>query len=259
MSGFLLECCVDSVQSARCAVHGGADRLELCANLIIGGTTPTLSLYEQIRTFTDIPIHILFRPRFGDFLYTEDELKILEGDIRLFRKAGAQGAVIGCLTPDGRLDLTAIDRLVAAARGGNERGMSVTLHRAFDMCSDPLQALSEARSLGVNTILTSGQAASAAEGIPLLNRLLQEADGEITILAGAGINAASVPVLLDRTSLSAYHMSGKLVLPSGMRYRNPRVSMGLPGISEYEIWQTDPEEIRAVRRLLDEKAASLNP
>ncbi len=245
MSSYLLECCVDSVESAINAAQGGADRLELCSGLVIGGITPTLSLYDRIRRHTDLPIRALIRPRFGDFLYTGEEISVMEGDIRSFRRAGAQGVVIGCLTADGSLNLEAMKRLIDAADG-----MPVTLHRAFDMSRDPLETLEQAKALGVDTILTSGQADICIHGIPLLNRLYEQAAGGITILAGAGINEEAVRVLLERTSLTAFHMSGKQVLESAMRFRNPNVSMGLPGLSEYEIWRTAPDSVRAVRRLL---------
>ena len=245
MSSFLLECCVDSVESACNAVQGGADRLELCSGLVIGGITPTLSLYEQIRLHTDLPIHTLIRPRFGDFLYSPEELSVMEREIRSFRRAGAQGVVIGCLTADGALDLEAMKRLLNAADG-----MSVTLHRAFDMCRDPFEALDQAKELGIRTILTSGQADACIHAIPILSRLCSQAGDSLTILAGAGINEEAVRLLLAHTPLTAFHMSGKKILKSGMRFRNPNVSMGLPGLSEYEIWRTDPESIRAVRHLL---------
>ena len=141
MSSYLLECCVDSAESALNAAQGGADRLELCSGLVIGGITPTLSLYEQVRRHTGLPIHILIRPRFGDFLYSDQELSIMEADIRAFRQAGAQGVVIGCLTPEGDLDPEAMKRLMTAAGG-----MSVTLHRAFDMCRDPFRTLTQAKA-----------------------------------------------------------------------------------------------------------------
>ncbi|HJA91876.1 MAG TPA: copper homeostasis protein CutC [Candidatus Eisenbergiella merdipullorum] len=245
MPSYLLECCVDSVESALNAGLGGADRLELCSGLVIGGITPTLSLYEQIRRHTALPIHVLIRPRFGDFLYSEEELSVMEKDILTFRRAGAQGVVIGCLQADGTLDLEAMKRLMAAAEG-----MSVTLHRAFDMCRDPLEALEQAKQLGVHTILTSGQADTCIHAIPLLNQLCRLAGSSLTILAGGGINADAVRLLLSCTALTAFHMSGKKILESAMRFRNPHVSMGLPGMSEYEIWRTDPESVRAVRRLL---------
>lgn len=248
MQKYLLECCVDSVESAILAQKGGADRLELCSNLIIGGTTPTLALYEQIRQETDIRIHALIRPRFGDFLYSEQEFAVIKREVRLFREAGAEGVVIGCLTREGDLDLPRLSSLKETAGS-----MSVTLHRAFDMCRDPFAALAQAKNLGIDTILTSGQAPSCLEGIELLTELDRAAAGAITILAGAGIQAAAVKTLLEKTALHAFHMSGKEVLPSGMQYHNPRVSMGLPGFSEYELWRTDPDRIRAVRKLLDQK------
>lgn len=244
---YVLECCVDSVESAVHAKEGGADRLELCANLVIGGTTPTLALFEEIRKTVDIRIHALIRPRFGDFLYTPHEVSIICREIEAFRQAGAEGVVIGSLTPDGSLDLEQIKRFLDCAGD-----MSVTLHRAFDMCCDPFAALQQAKQLGISTILTSGQAPSCIAGIERMKELVKAAGDDITILAGAGINADAVKMLLAQTGLTAFHMSGKKVLNSGMLYRNPDVSMGLPGMSEYDIWQTDTESVRAVRRLLDQ-------
>lgn len=180
MSSYLLECCVDSVDSALLAEKGGADRLELCSNLIIGGTTPTLALYHRIRMHSDIRIHALIRPRFGDFLYSEEEFQVILEEVRQFRQAGAEGVVIGCLTPEGSLHMEYMKKLMDAAGG-----MSVTLHRAFDMCRDPFEALEQSKELGVNTILTSGQAPSCLEGIKLLKKLQQKAGTNLTILAGA--------------------------------------------------------------------------
>lgn len=248
-NNYTLECCVDSTQSAICAKEGGADRLELCANLVIGGTTPTLALFEQIRRTVDIRIHVLIRPRFGDFLYSPLEAELICEEISAFRAAGADGVVIGSLLPDGSLNLEQMKRFMDRAEG-----MSVTLHRAFDMCKDPFETLEQARSLGVNTILTSGQAPSCLEGIGRMKELTGAAGKDLTILAGAGINAHAVEILLAQTDLTAFHMSGKQVINSGMEYRNPAVSMGLPGLSEYELWQTDPENVRRVRALLDNAA-----
>lgn len=243
---YTLECCVDSVESAVFAKEGGADRLELCANLVIGGTTPTLALYEQIRRTVDIRIHALIRPRFGDFLYTDHEAAIICREIQAFRRAGAEGVVIGSLSPDGSLNVEQMKRFIDCAGG-----MSITLHRAFDMCRDPFSELVTARSLGVNTILTSGQAPSCLAGLSRMKELSKATGDNLTILAGAGINADAVKILLEETDLTAFHMSGKKIISSQMRYRNSEVSMGLPGMSEYDIWQTDPENVRSVRRLLD--------
>lgn len=245
MKKYILECCVDSVESALAAAEGGADRLELCSNLVIGGTTPTLALFEQIREKTKIRIHALIRPRFGDFLYTEDEAAIICKEIEAFRKAGAEGVVIGSLTKEGALDMEQMKRFMDCAGD-----LSVTLHRAFDMCKEPFAELERAKELGVHTVLTSGQAASCVAGIERMKELCEAAGNEIRILAGAGICEEAVKKLLAETKLTDFHMSGKVVLESGMEYRNPNVSMGLPGMSEYDIWRTDAQKVRAVRALL---------
>lgn len=246
---YLLECATDSVESALAAKKGGADRLELCANLIIGGTTPTLALFDEVRSLSDIPLYILIRPRFGDFLYSDYEANVICREIEMFRKAGAEGVVIGSLKEDGTLNTEHMKRFMEAAQG-----MSVTLHRAFDMSADPIATLKQAKELGVNTILTSGQAKSSLEGMDLYEKLLQEANDDITILAGGGINASTIEKLMQSTSLKAFHMSGKKVVESGMEYRNPNVSMGLPGISEYSIWLTDEQNVRDARNVLDRAA-----
>ena len=171
----ILECCVDSPESALNAYKGGADRLELCQDLIVGGTTPTLALYREVRKLTPgLRVHVLLRPRFGDFLYSDYEMDILEEEVAEFRKAGADGVVIGCLTPEGDLDLDKMKRLLA------QRGdMSVTLHRAFDVCKDPFKTLEECKELGIDTILTSGQKKSALEGKDLTMA------GRMAAMAGA--------------------------------------------------------------------------
>ena len=241
----ILEVCVDSVESAVNAEAGGADRIELCGDLIVGGITPSLALFERIREKITIPIHVLLRPRFGDFLYSEEEMEVLSRQAKMFSEAGADNLVIGCLTPDGRLDLEAMNRIVDAA--GNT---PVNLHRAFDMCRDLDEALEDAKKLGVVSILTSGGYASALEGIEVLDRLKKNA-GEIDIMAGAGMNAKNIKHMMANSSLTAYHMSGKKILQSQMEYRNPRVNMGLPTLSEYEIIQTDVNEIRAAKLVMN--------
>ncbi len=244
---YLLECCTDSVESSINAKKGKADRLELCSNLIIGGTTPTLALFQRVRETVDIPIHVLIRPRFGDFLYSLHELNIIIKEIDMFRDAGADGIVIGCLNADGGLAVPELKELTAHAGA-----MRITLHRAFDMCKSPFKAMEEAKVLGFHSILTSGQQSSCLKGIDLLRQLSKEANGSISIIAGAGINEAAVRTLLEETSITSFHMSGKRIVESEMSFHNPHVSMGIPGMSEYEIWQTDAGEISAVRKLLDE-------
>ncbi len=247
MKDFILESCVDSVESALAAERGGATRLELCGNLIIGGTTPSPWLYKEIRKVSDIRIHALIRPRFGDFCYTDHEFEIIRGEVRMFRELGAEGVVIGILKPDGTLNMEQMKILMEEAGE-----MSVTLHRAFDVCVDPLEALEQAKSLGINTILTSGQKNSAREGKDLLKELVARENGEITIQVGSGVDANAIAELAPYTKARAFHMSGKKTLESPMVYRKEGVSMGMPSISEFEIFLTDEEKIRAARKVLEE-------
>ena len=248
MGKYILECCVGSVESAIAAARGGADRLELCANLVIGATTPGRYLYEAVRAYTNIPIHVLIRPRFGDFLYSPYEFEQMKREVREYRLAGADGIVIGCLEPQGNLDVKRMKELI-----GEAGRMHVTLHRAFDMCEDPITTLEAAKEIGVHTILTSGQREVALKGKNLLNQLCLYADGKVEIMAGSGINAAAIGELLEATRVTTFHMSGKKIVESGMEYRKKGVHMGLPGLSEYERWETDEEEVRAARRVLKQK------
>lgn len=240
----ILEVCVDSVESAVNAQAGGADRLELCGDLIVGGVTPSLALYERVRERVSVPVHVLLRPRFGDFLYSEEEFEILRRQAQAYRQAGADALVIGCLTREGRLHRKQLEILM-----GEAGGIPITLHRAFDMCADLDQALEEAKSLGIRTILTSGGCGSAWEGAAVLARLKARA-GSVDIMAGAGIHAKAIALLRRETGLTTFHMSGKTVVESAMEYRNPRVNMGLPQLSEYELWRTDEEAVRRAKAAL---------
>ena len=249
-----LEVCVDSTASALAAKRGGADRLELCADLIIGGTTPSLALLRQVKAATGLPVRALLRPRFGDFCYDRYELAQMAECAAELVAAGADGIVTGVLTPEGALDVEALRPIYAAARQAAQqaqRTVDCTLHRAFDVCRDPFAALDAARQLGLATILTSGQAASAPQGAALLRQLVDAAGQEIEILVGAGVCAANLPALAAQTGAKAFHLSGKQVLDSRMTFRREGVPMGLPGFSEFEIWQTSEENIRAARTVLD--------
>ena len=237
----LIEACVDSYQSCVNATKGGADRLELCSHLIIGGCTPTLPVFKQVqRDCKGVKINVRIRPRFGDFLYTEDEIEAMCEDIAMFRDLGANGVVIGALTPDGDLDIEVMKRMMACAGD-----MDVTLHRAFDMTRDPFKTLEEAIELGCKTILTSGQQSNVVEGKDLLKEVYEKAAGRIDIMAGCGVKKWNIQEIHDHTGIVVFHTTGrKGVLDSGMKYRKSTVAMGLPTLSEYEIWQTDEQEFR---------------
>lgn len=250
----VLEVCVDSTASALAAKRGGADRLELCADLIVGGTTPSLTLVQQVKAETGLPVRALLRPRFGDFCYDSYELAQMEQLAAELVEAGADGIVTGVLTPEGALDAGAMQPIYAAARKAAEKAgcpVACTLHRAFDVCANPFAALETAREMDLCTILTSGQAASAPQGAALLRQLTERAGKDVEILAGAGVSAQNIPVLAAQTGVRAFHLSGKQVLQSRMTFRREGVPMGLPGFSEFEVWQTSEANIRAARQALD--------
>lgn len=248
MEKYILEGCVDSVESAMAAEKGGANRLELCANLMIGGTTIRPSVFSLVREHVAIPIRTLIRPRFGDFLYNEYEIQEMEKDIHMLCQLGTDGIVIGMLTKDGRLDTEGMKRLIEA--GG---GCPVTLHRAFDVCVDPLEALEQAIALGVDTILTSGQQDHCLSGKNLLKELAEKADGRIDIMCGGGVNASVIEEMRRDTRITAFHMSGKKTVTSGMLYRKEGVSMGIKGVSEFERWVSDAGEFAKAKDVLTTK------
>ena len=234
------------MESAVAAQKGGATRLELCANLIIGGTTPSVALFDAVKAAVDIPINVLIRPRFGDFLYTDAEYDIMCHEIMMFAERGANAVVIGALNSDGTLDKEKMRGMIAAAGG-----IRVTMHRAFDVCRDAMQTLEEALELGVDTILTSGQKANAWAGREMIGALMEKAGERADILVGAGVSAAMIADFRrEYPAARAFHLSGKSVLDSGMIYRNEEVSMGLPGISEFQVWRTQEDAIRSAREAL---------
>lgn len=246
MKEFILEVCADSVESVLAGERGGATRIELCGNLLIGGTTPSPKLFEAVRRHSTIPVYVLIRPRFGDFCYTDYEYSIMKEEVRMFRELGAEGVVIGILKPEGTLNMEAMYGLMSEAEE-----MSVTLHRAFDMCADPFNMLEQAISLEMDTILTSGQKNLCTQGAVLLKELKEKSLKRICIQAGGGVNAEVIPSLYRVSGVKAYHMSGKAVLDSAMRYRKEEVNMGLPSLSEYSVYRTREEEIRKARQVLE--------
>lgn len=246
MKDYILECCVDSVESALEAQKGGANRVELCSALVIGGLSPSVALFQKVKEVLDIKIHVLLRPRFGDFCYTDYEHEIIKEEVRKFRELGADGVVIGTLKPDGTLNMEQMKELVEEAGT-----MSITLHRAFDMCKDPMKTLNDVKELGIHTILTSGQKNSCINGTDLLAKLVKEADEKVDILIGGGVNASVIEELYNETGATSYHMSGKITLDSKMEYRRSDVNMGVASMSEYEIWRTSSNRVSAAKEVLE--------
>lgn len=241
----LLEICVDSLASARAAISGGADRLELCSALMAGGLTPYTELLKQIRRESDISIRCLMRPRPGDFLYTVEEIQMMAAQMEVLRDCGADGFVIGCLTPDGELDGAAMVPLLKAADG-----CGLTLHRAIDVSRDLTKTYLDAAKLGFDTVLTSGGAANCIAGKETIGTLLS-LDGP-EVLIGAGVNANAIRAFRSEfPQARAFHMSGKTEVESAMVFRREGVPMGLPGLDEWHIQQTDIQAVQAARLALD--------
>ena len=245
----LLEICVDSLSSARAAIAGGADRIELCSALSIGGLTPYAELLKQIRRESDIKIRCLMRPRAGDFLYTTEEIQMMAAQIRALADNGADGFVIGCLTPEGDLDRKAMEPLISAANG-----LPLTLHRAIDVSRDLCKTYMDAASMGVDTVLTSGGAPNCLAGKETIAKLLQLRDRNNgpEVLIGAGVNASVIETFRnDLSAARAFHMSGKTDTESGMIFRREGVPMGIPGFDEWHIPQTCEQKVSAARQALD--------
>ena len=245
----LLEVCVDSLASARAAVRGGADRLELCSALAIGGLTPYPELLQQIRKESDIPVRCLMRPRAGDFLYTPEEIEQMALQIRILKKLGADGFVIGCLTAHGDLDADAMKPLIEAADGAG-----LTLHRCIDVSQNPVQTYLDASKLGMDTVLTSGAAGNCIAGKEIIGKLLQLRDQQkgSEVLIGAGVKASVIEAFRKEFPGSrAFHMSGKTEIESGMVFRRDGVPMGIPGFDEWHLQQTSEEAVRIARIALD--------
>ena len=238
----LLEICAGSVESAIAARDGGAQRIELCAALEIGGVTPSAGVITEARKVEGLVLNVIIRPRGGDFLYNGYEVACMEKDICTCKRLGADGVVIGALTAEGDIDTATCKRLIAASDG-----MSVTFHRAFDMCRDPREALEELIELGCNRVLTSGQAATAEAGIPLLKELAEQAAGRIIIMPGCGVNSSNAAKILQATGTTEIHASARKSVGSNMKFRHNGVSMGNPGSDEYARKETDADEVRAIK------------
>ena len=246
----MLEVCVDSLTSARNAIAGGADRLELCSALIAGGLTPYVELLQQIRAESDIPVRCLMRPRAGDFLYEPEEIDMMARQMPVLKAAGADGFVIGCLTKEGDLDEGAMKKLIDAADGAG-----LTLHRCIDVSRDPFETYRTAGRLGIDTVLTSGAASNCVLGLPTIGRLLElrdEIDGP-EVLIGAGVKAEVIRNIRAWYPFArAFHASCKTDVESAMLFRRDGVPMGLPGLDEWHIPTTSREAVAAARTALYE-------
>ena len=220
-SPILVEACVDSVESAEAAQAGGADRIELCSALLEGGLTPSAGAIEEIRQRLSIAVHVMIRPRGADFCYSNAEVDVMRRDIDLAKTLGADGIVLGLLTPDGDVDVARARPLVERARP-----LTVTFHRAFDMATDPPGALETLIDLGVDRLLSSGQEATALEGVEVLRALVDQAGDRLVVMPGGGVTERNIARVLRESGAREIHVTGTRHADSAMRFRNPNCFMG---------------------------------
>lgn len=237
----ILEICVDCMASVEACAASGVHRLELCAGLVEGGTTPSAGFLQRARATFSGRIMMMIRPRAGDFVYSPEELRIMQDDIRCARDHGADGVVFGCLLPDGMIDRSSTELLVSAASG-----MDITFHRAFDVSRDPATSLEELVSMGIPRVLTSGGMPSVVEGLETIRALHARAAGRISLLTGGGLRVEHIPTL-RAAGIREFHLSGRSTFPSPMQHRRPDIPMGAPVVpGEYELRCADPAVIRHV-------------
>ncbi len=240
----VLEVCIDSVEAAVEAQQGGAHRVELCADLLEGGTTPSAGTIQLARRSVDIDVNVIIRPRGGDFCYTPVEFEVMKLDIETAKAAGANGVVIGILNEDGSVDKERTRKLVDLARP-----MSVTFHRAFDMARDPYEALETLIELGVNRVLTSGQESSVLDGLEMITELVDRASDRIIIMPGGGVTERNFKKIVETSGVKEIHFVAPATRESPMAYRNPNCFMGgelRP--PEFSLTVTDPERVSAFVR-----------
>ena len=239
------ELCAYSVEACRIGAQLGVDRVELCASPAEGGVTPSLATIERVAEIKGLDVSVMIRPRGGDFLYSDDEFQTMLCDIEHARKAGATGVVFGILTADGKVDVERTRTLVEAAGD-----METTFHRAVDMTEDYIAAVEAVIEAGCKRILTSGGYDKAIDGIDNIRRAVEISRGRIEIMAGSGVVAANAKELID-LGVDALHFSAKTMIAGGMKYRNPRISMGgTAAVDEFAIRTVDTNEVTEILKLI---------
>lgn len=242
----LFEACVDSVESALSAQEGGADRIELCADILEGGITPSAATIALASKFINIPIMVMIRPRGGDFCYSDLEFEEMKLDIEFAKQFNVAGVVLGILNENGTVDKKRTKILIDLVRP-----MQVTFHRAFDMARDPFEALDDLIELGIDRVLTSGQELTVVEGMETLKKLIDKAGDKIIILPGGGVNEENAGKIIKLCGVKEIHASAREKKESGMKFRNPKTSMSnSKNMPEYEIMATSAERIRSIKEVI---------
>ena len=243
MIEYTIEIATTGFNTTKSAVDGGADRIELCAALTEGGTTPSLGTIRMCREAFGIQLFPIIRPRGGDFLYSEDEFHVMEQDTSICKQLDCDGVVTGMLNKDGSIDIVRTQKLINLAYP-----MEVTFHRAFDRCRDPFEALEQLISIGCQRILTSGQQLTAPKGIDLIAALVKAANDRIIIMPGSGVRKENIKELAERTGAKELHSSLRSAEKSKMEYIHPAFSQSEESYMNPAI---DAEEVRGMRRALE--------
>lgn len=237
-SAFTLVAVAESIDSAVKAAQAGVDRIELCSNLIIGGTTPSLALYQEIRKHCEVKMDVVIRPRGGDYLYSDSEFQLMIAQIREFKKAGADGIIIGALEENGSLDYPQMQRMILTAGR-----MNVTLNRVMDVCRDPIQTMKEAGELGIKRVITSGQKASCLDGMDMIARLIETGGSKTKVIVNCGIDGNPIKKIHEHTGANAFRIIGMLQRESHMVHRNMEVHTGIESFNEYLHLEMDEKRI----------------
>ncbi|MDP4201232.1 MAG: copper homeostasis protein CutC [Bacteroidota bacterium] len=246
MSYILIETAAFTPNAALVAANNGADRIELCSGFAEGGLSPSVGTIELVRESVSIPLHVLIRPRVGDFVYDTTELLAIEKEIQICKKMGVNGVVIGILNGDTTINTEALKRLIDVARP-----MSVTFHRAFDQCVDPLQELQKLIDCGVDRVLTSGCKNSVMEGLPMLQQLVEAAKDKIIILPGGGINPGNAKIITETLGVKELHLSGKKRVESPMQGLTALSLCSPSEVKDFSWYECNGENITAVKQLFD--------
>jgi copper homeostasis protein len=239
---YIIEIATSDFITTKAAVEGGADRIELCANLAEGGTTPSYGHIRKCRETFDVLIYPIIRPRGGDFLFTEEEFSIMLQDVQLCKQLNCDGVVIGLLNKDGSIDIKRIAQLLEAAYP-----LGVTFHRAFDRCSNPFEALEQLIQIGCERILTSGQKPSAPDAVDMIEQLNREANDRIIIMPGSGVRKENIKMIAEKTGCTEFHSSLRSKQKSEMEFVHPSFAGDDESYTNNYIWA---EEVRAFRNAL---------
>jgi copper homeostasis protein len=242
MMDYIIEIATVDFETTQSAVHGGADRIELCAALGDGGTTPSFAMIKKCRESFSIPIFPIIRPRGGDFLFSDEEFEIMMHDVLVSKALGCDGVAIGLLKKDGEIDTDRTKRLIAAAYP-----MEITFHRAFDRCKDPYEALEQLIEMGCHRLLTSGQKLTAPEGIDLLSKLVSQANDRIIIMPGSGVRRENIKDIAMQSGVIEFHSSLRNKTKSKMEFMHSAFTQNEESYYNSAI---NPDDVKALREAL---------